>query len=133
MIRPINPLPDIRLEHNSEGGREIALQRRVYGNIRSRLQMHLRRIGYSDNGAASLLRWFLRCTAADLVRHLEAKMLPGMTWGNYSAGGWHIDHIEPLSSFDFWLASDVKAACHYSNLQPLWADWNISKGGANRK
>jgi len=60
----------------------------------------------------------------DLKVYIEAMFTDGMTWDNY--GEWHIDHIYPLSK-----AKDekhLKELCHYSNLQPLWAEDNMSKG-----
>lgn len=41
--------------------------------------------------------------------------------------GWHIDHIKPLCSFDLKDKVQFKEACHYSNLQPLWAKDNLNK------
>jgi hypothetical protein len=49
-----------------------------------------------------------------------------MSWENY--GKWHIDHIKPLSLFDLEDPEQLKQACHYTNLQPLWAEENIRKG-----
>lgn len=55
--------------------------------------------------------------------HLERKFTKGMNWGNI--GEWHIDHIIPLSSAK--TEEELKALCHYTNLQPLWAKDNLSK------
>lgn len=70
----------------------------------------------------------LGCTIPELKRYLEAKFRFGMTWENWSRAGWHIDHIKPLASFDLTDRCQLLQACHYTNLQPLWASENLSKG-----
>jgi len=72
----------------------------------------------------------LGCTIEELKSYLESKFQPGMTWDNWSRDGWHIDHIRPLSSFDLTDREQFLQACHYTNLQPLWAKDNLSKGAA---
>jgi hypothetical protein len=72
----------------------------------------------------------LGCSVAELKTYLESKFQPGMTWYNYGRDGWHIDHIKPLSRFDLSDTSQFLEACHYTNLQPLWAEDNISKGAS---
>lgn len=67
------------------------------------------------------------CSAGELARHIEAKFLPGMSWGNYGYRGWHIDHIIPLAKFDLADPVQQAAAFHYTNLQPLWAKDNLRK------
>lgn len=70
----------------------------------------------------------LGCTTQELIIYLESKFQTGMTWNNYGFTGWHIDHIRPLSSFDLTDKEQYKQACHYTNLQPLWAKDNLQKG-----
>jgi len=67
------------------------------------------------------------CSSLALKAHLESLFQPGMTWDNYGLYGWHVDHIIPLSHFDLTNAEEFKIACHYTNLQPLWAKDNIEK------
>lgn len=68
----------------------------------------------------------LGCSIEELKQHLENRFWPGMSWDNY--GEWHIDHIVPLSSFDLEDRNQFLEACHYTNLQPLWAKDNLVKG-----
>lgn len=62
----------------------------------------------------------LGCGKDVFLQHLESQFTGGMTWDNYGLKGWHVDHITPLSSFDLTIEEEVKKACHYINLQPLW-------------
>lgn len=69
----------------------------------------------------------LGCSITELKSYLESKFLFGMSWDNYGLYGWHIDHIKPLSAFDLSDRKQMLEACHYTNLQPLWAKDNLSK------
>jgi len=48
-----------------------------------------------------------------------------MTFDNHGFYGWHIDHIIPLSTAK--TEEDIIKLCHYTNLQPMWAEENIAK------
>ena len=58
--------------------------------------------------------------------HLQKQFKKGMTRENH--GLWHIDHIRPVSSFDLTKPKEQIKCFHYTNLQPLWAKENLSKG-----
>jgi hypothetical protein len=66
------------------------------------------------------------CSPEFLKEYLEKQFTDGMSWDN--RGEWHIDHIIPLSSAKD--EEEVYRLCHYTNLQPLWAEDNILKGGS---
>ena len=70
----------------------------------------------------------LGCTIPELIQHIEQQFTEGMSWDNWSHTGWHLDHIKPLSLFDLTDPEQYKQAAHYTNLQPLWAHDNLSKG-----
>jgi len=63
------------------------------------------------------------CTPQFLKEHLEKQFTDGMNWDN--KGEWHIDHIIPLSSATN--EEELYKLCHYTNLQPLWAEDNLKK------
>jgi hypothetical protein len=67
-------------------------------------------------------------TIEELMNHLEKQFVNGMTWDNY--GEWHVDHIRPMSSFNFTSPEDpeFKECWRLKNLQPLWWPDNLSKG-----
>lgn len=69
----------------------------------------------------------LGCSIEELKSYLESKFQIGMTWGNWGVNGWHLDHVKPLSSFNLSDAEEFKQACHFTNLQPLWAKDNLVK------
>lgn len=75
----------------------------------------------------------LGCSIDYFKEHLENKFYRRetnemMSWDNYGRKGWHIDHFLPLVSFDLTDREQLKRACHYTNLQPLWAEDNMTKG-----
>lgn len=67
-------------------------------------------------------------TIEELKSHLEKQFKDGMTWENY--GQWHVDHIRPIASFTITSpdCADFKVCWALSNLQPLWAKENLTKG-----
>lgn len=64
----------------------------------------------------------------ELMEHLEKQFTEGMTWDNY--GEWHVDHIIPMSSFEFESTecNGFKECWELTNLQPLWGEDNLIKG-----
>lgn len=114
--------------------KEIDIQRskdrfkRLDHRIKSRLRSRLRDAIKNNQKIGSAIG-DLGCSIHELKVHLESQFKPGMTWENWSVHGWHLDHIKPLCSFDLEKEEEFQAACHYSNLQPLWAKDNLSKSG----
>lgn len=68
------------------------------------------------------------CTMDDFKKWISSQFKDGMSWENYGYNGWHIDHIRPCASFDLTKSEEQKRCFHYTNLQPLWAKPNRSKG-----
>ena len=113
-------------KNNPEKWKETRKRHRVnsvyyrYSNhLRKRLNRFMKRRDFSVSALVG-------CSNDELKTYLEKQFAPGMTWENYGVHGWHIDHIIPLSS----ARDDVerlKQLCHYTNLQPLWAEDNRRK------
>lgn len=100
-------------------------QYRLASNLRGRLSMALRKNKiYKDASTMDLVG----CTLTEVMQHLEQQFTEGMNWDNYGVDGWHVDHIVPCAMFDLTDIEQQKICFHYTNLQPLWAYDNISKG-----
>ena len=91
--------------------------------LRSRVGKAIKLSGGSKSHKTMRL---LGCTIDYVRQHLEAQFAEGMTWDNH--GDWHIDHIIPCAAFDLTDESQQFKCFNYTNLQPLWASDNMSKG-----
>jgi hypothetical protein len=103
--------------------RATYLEHRLKGCLRHRICEAVKR-GLKSAATAELVG----CAVGELRAHLEAQFQPGMTWGNWTKDGWHIDHIRPCASFDLTDPEQQRQCFHFTNLQPLWASDNCSKG-----
>lgn len=68
---------------------------------------------------------YLGCDLETFKKHIESQFRDGMNWENHSVDGWHLDHIIPISKAE--TEEDLYRLCHYTNLQPLWAEDNLRK------
>lgn len=98
------------------------LEQKIAARLRTRLCLAIK----NDQKIGSAIE-DLGCSIGELKIYLESKFKDGMSWDNYGINGWHIDHIFPLSKIDFNNQTEIKKACHFTNLQPLWAKENLSK------
>lgn len=103
---------------------------RLLNDVQFKLATRLRIRMYcalkQNNKAGSAIKE-LGCTVSELKSYLEKQFKDGMTWKNWGKKGWHIDHVKPLSSFDLTDSNQFAKAVHYTNLQPMWAEENLSK------
>ena len=100
--------------------------------LRESLSHRVRRAIYDQRGSKSAKTLeLLGCSIKEVRIHLENQFREGMTWENHGIYGWHIDHIIPCSSFDLTKKEEQIKCFHYTNLQPLWAEENLSKGNKN--
>lgn len=106
--------------------RKNSLQYRLKCVLRTRIGNFMRGVGQKQGSAVK----DLGCTIDELITYLESKFTEGMNWNNYGINGWHVDHVKPLATFDLTVREEFLQACHYTNLQPLWAEDNFRK---NRK
>lgn len=74
----------------------------------------------------------LGCTLQQAILYIESTFQEGMSWKNHGrckdgdcSNVWHIDHKIPLASAKN--EKELVKLCHYTNLQALWAEDNLSK------
>ena len=116
------------LEYSRKYMREYAIRRKTR-DVQFKLACTLRRRlgnaikGNFKNGSAVR---DLGCSIGQFKLYIENQFEPGMSWDNY--GKWHLDHVQPLTSFDLTDRPQFSTACNWLNYQPLWAIDNLSKG-----
>jgi hypothetical protein len=104
------------------------VQYRLTITLHTRLRQALRKNSKTGSAVRDLGR-----TIPELKGYLEHQFEPGMSWENWGKGGWHIDHIQPLYTFDLTDPEQLKKAVHYTNLRPLWADENLRRPKTGHK
>ena len=95
----------------------FAMKKRVGCRIRRSLKSQ----GYAKQ---STTQEILGIDYIGFKEHIERQFVDGMSWENRNR--WHIDHIIPLAVAKS--EDDIIRLNHYTNMQPLWAEDNISKG-----
>lgn len=94
-------------------------------NLRARLVIALK---YQSVKKRDRTMKLIGCSLDYFKKHISKKFKEGMTWENWGIKTWHIDHIIPLSKFNLSDSKQQKVAFNYTNMQPLWAKENLSKG-----
>lgn len=98
---------------------EQIIRRRIGSYIHQRLKSNKKGISWRLKVDYSL---------DELIDHLEKQFTEEMTWNNYGTY-WHLDHIVPVSFFEYDSYDHVEFKMCWSleNLQPLEAKKNMSK------
>ena len=111
-------------------------------NLRRRLKVFMAETSEDNYGKDICM------TNRELKAYIESLFhiyIPDMTWDDYGSGkngdhkdSWHVDHIIPLSGWDEFkyihpLYFEGMSPNHWSNLRPLDALENISRGGTGNK
>lgn len=91
--------------------------------LRNMLRRILKASGTAKAGSSSDIVGY---GPTELKAHIESLFTDGMSWENY--GGWHIDHKVPVSIMTLFGIEDPAVINALSNLQPMWALDNLTKG-----
>jgi len=99
---------------------------RLRHNVRRLILHALDRNNGSKHGESVMK--YLPYTIEQLKEHLESQFVEGMSWENRTE--WHLDHVKPQSllPYDSMSHPNFQKCWALSNLQPLWAADNMSKG-----
>lgn len=97
----------------------------MQARYRSIVSKAWRGMGYTKESKSGEI---LGCSWEEFKAHIERQFVGGMCWERIAEI--HLDHVVPLSSAK--TEEDVRALNHYTNLRPLWAKDNLSKGAEVR-
>jgi hypothetical protein len=95
---------------------------KVYASIKKRIYKVFKKNNKKFNASYTEI---IGCEVNELEKFIVNKFSEGMSIENY--GEWQIDHIIPVSSFDFSIESNIIRCFNYNNLQPLWKKDNMEK------
>lgn len=110
----------LRKQEQRKERREVDYVFNLTNRMRCRLWKYLKILNITKNNKTFDI---VGCSPEFLKEHLETQFTDGMSWENRNE--WHIDHIIPLSSAK--TEDELYKLCHYTNLQPLWAEDNLKK------
>ena len=120
-----NPERARKIRQKSNAKRYNTLKGKLTDNIRNSVRNSLK-------GSKKGRHWenLLGFTVEQFKEHFEKQFNDGMNWNKFMKGEIHIDHIVPVSAFNFKKPEDIdfKKAWTLKNLQPLWAPENLKKG-----
>ena len=107
--------------------RRKALRRMVNARMKCRMRDVLIGGGLSKGGKSWLD--FVSYSVEDLIKRLKKTMPVGYTWDDFVSGSLHLDHIVPVSAFNFTSPTDIdfQRCWDLKNLQLLPAAENLSK------
>lgn len=122
MNKKIKRTKEYMIEYNKNKSKDIAYQLKYA--IRSNLHSYLRRNIASSKNNNTLK--YVGCTIDFLKTWFEYNFDENMSWSNRGTY-WHIDHINPCSSFDLTQQDDIYKCYNWTNLRPLEKMENIIK------
>jgi uncharacterized protein YcbK (DUF882 family) len=123
----------VRFRRRYANDSAFAIKQRLRTQLRKKAKLYpklddLMRSAINRRGESHTVEVVCGYRITELVTHLESQFADGMDWPAFMRGEVHIDHKRPQASFDLTDADQVRACWALSNLQPLWARDNISKG-----
>lgn len=124
---------DVLNERRRPGARERF--HRLYGNdlvftLTHRVGALIRRTLRFNKKKDGKMKDILGFTVGELKQHIEGQFSEEMDWDKFLRGEIHLDHKTPVNFFKPESVDDpaFKECWALSNLQPLWARDNLSKG-----
>lgn len=107
------------------------IQFKIAHHLRTRLRQALSANHPGSKNGSAVRN--LGCSIAEFKIYIEEQLQPGMTWQNWTYDTWHLDHKKPLAAFDLSDPAQLREACHYTNLRPLWGTANMRRPKVRRR
>jgi len=106
----------------------------AYMKNRYRTDIHYRIKSLMNNRIRNYIRLktkptleFLGCSMEYFMKWTEYQFDENMNWSNMGSY-WHFDHVKPCDSYDFSQENEILECYYWTNIRPLEARENMSKG-----